>query len=206
MALKQLPQGFLTGIGTLVGAGIGFGSQEIFRDIFKGTVHLTEKLFSVGDTVTVNSDGGAFTGTVEKVTLRHIGVRTEENLTYVPQGMISVIENYSAGNGSFILQLPFNTDVEIEHIVESIQRYMDDDSSDMSRWINSDEEKAMNSILSTNLLGVSSVSHGEITYSISGTTEPGKQFKAKRALLKYISMRLNEDGIQFSTSPMIGGK
>lgn len=200
-----LPQGIITGLGTLIGAGVGFGSQEVFRDVFKGTINLSEKQFSIGNTVKINTASGSYIGVVEKFTLRYVAIRTLENLTCIPQGIITVIENYDEGNGVFVVKLPFSTDADLNTIVDKIKQYMDTDTKETIKWISPEERDAMETIISTELMGVSSVDQGNIVYSISGETLPGNQFVAKRALLKYLSMRLSEDNIYFADNMILGG-
>lgn len=200
-----LPQGMITSLGTLIGAGVGFGSQEIFRDIFKGSINLGEKQFSVGDTVKINTSSGSFIGVIEKSTLRYVAIRTVDNLTCIPQGMITVIENYNSGNGTFMIKLPFPTDSNLGEIVELIKGYMEVPVESTSKWINDKEQEALKTIINTEILGISEFDKGNITFSISGETVPGNQFAVKRALMKYLAMRLNEDKIYFSKNMLIGG-
>lgn len=201
-----LPQGIITGLGTLIGAGVGFGSQEIFKDVFKGTLNLSERQFSVGNTVKINTTSGSYVGTVEKFTLRYVAIRTMENLTCIPHGIITVIENYDEGNGVFVVKLNFNTNANLRTIVQRIKDYISFlNSEDTSQWISDDEADALKTIISTNLMGVSSIENGNIEYSISGETLPGNQFVAKRALLKYLSMRLSEDRIYLADNMILKG-
>ena len=79
-------------MGAAVGAGVGFGAQNLVRDLIAGIVILSEDQYSVGDRVTLL----ATTGTVQDVQLRVTVLRDDEGVIhYVPNGQIAVASNLS---------------------------------------------------------------------------------------------------------------
>ena len=63
-------------VATVMAAGIGFGSQGIFKDIIQGSLIIMEKQYGVGDTVNLNPDSGSNNiGEVESLTLRATVIR-----------------------------------------------------------------------------------------------------------------------------------
>jgi small-conductance mechanosensitive channel len=82
----------LAGAG-LAGVVIGFGAQNLLRDVIAGTFMVFEDQFGVGDCI----DTGLAAGTVESVTLRVTRLRDDDGvLWHVPNGAITRVANMSA--------------------------------------------------------------------------------------------------------------
>ncbi len=81
----------LAGAG-LLGVILGFGAQNMLRDLIAGGFMVSEDQFDVGDVV----DTGVVTGTVESLTLRVTRVRDDEGVVWhVPNGTIARVANLS---------------------------------------------------------------------------------------------------------------
>jgi small conductance mechanosensitive channel len=105
----------LTGAFSLItaalGAGLGFGAQNIVKDIFNGLFMVGEDQLGVGDVV----DLGFATGVVENVGIRVTQVRdVNGTLWYVRNGEILRVGNMSQGWARVIIDLavPYDSDVE----------------------------------------------------------------------------------------------
>jgi moderate conductance mechanosensitive channel len=105
----------LTGAFSLVtaalGAGLGFGAQNIVKDIFNGLFMVAEDQLGVGDVV----DLGSATGVVENVGIRVTQVRdVNGTLWYVRNGEILRVGNMSQGWARVIIDLavPYDSDVD----------------------------------------------------------------------------------------------
>ncbi len=81
----------LAGAG-LAGVILGFGAQNMLRDLIAGGFMVSEDQFDVGDVV----DTGVVTGTVESLTLRVTRVRDDDGVVWhVPNGTILRVANLS---------------------------------------------------------------------------------------------------------------
>jgi small-conductance mechanosensitive channel len=81
----------LAGAG-LAGVIIGFGAQNLMRDVIAGTMMIFEDQFGVGDEI----DTGVATGVVEAITLRVTRLRDTDGVTwYVPNGSMPRVANLS---------------------------------------------------------------------------------------------------------------
>lgn len=86
------PTPILAGAG-IVGLAVGFGAQNLVRDIITGFFLIFENQLQVGDYVEVN---GNITGTVEEIGLRVTKIRAwNERLHYLSNGEISRVTNYN---------------------------------------------------------------------------------------------------------------
>ncbi|MFD1714020.1 mechanosensitive ion channel family protein [Amnibacterium flavum] len=94
-----------------LGAGLGFGAQNIVKDVLNGLFMVIEDQLGVGDVV----DTGQATGVVESVAIRITQIRdVNGTLWYVRNGEIVRVGNMSQGWARVIIDLavPYDSDIE----------------------------------------------------------------------------------------------
>lgn len=92
----------LTGAGVL-GVALGFGAQNLVKDLIGGFFLILENQVRVGDVAVINGTGGL----VEAINLRTIILRDEEGTVYVfPNGSITTLANRSKDFSYYVLNLP----------------------------------------------------------------------------------------------------
>lgn len=94
-----------------LGAGLGFGAQNIVKDVLNGLFMVAEDQLGVGDVV----DLGPATGVVESVGIRITQIRSVDGtLWFVRNGEILRVGNHSQGWARVIIDLavPYTSDVE----------------------------------------------------------------------------------------------
>jgi len=105
--------GSLTLLTAAVGAGLGFGAQNIVKDVLNGIFIVAEDQVGIGDVV----DLGLASGIVEYVSVRVTHVRdVNGTLWYVRNGEITRIGNLSQGWSRVIVDLAVPIDVDIEEV------------------------------------------------------------------------------------------
>lgn len=105
--------GSLTLLTAAVGAGLGFGAQNIVKDVLNGIFIVAEDQVGIGDVV----DLGLATGIVEYVSVRVTSVRdVNGTLWYVRNGEVTRIGNMSQGWSRVIIDLAVQADAEIEEV------------------------------------------------------------------------------------------
>ena len=116
-ALDSSLLGSLTLLTAAVGAGLGFGAQNIVKDVLNGMFLVAEDQIGIGDVV----DLGLASGVVEYVSVRITQVRdVNGTLWYVRNGEVTRIGNMSQGWARSIIDLgvPADSDLEqVEHIM-----------------------------------------------------------------------------------------
>jgi len=104
----------LAGAG-VVGLAVGFGAQQLVRDVISGFFVLVEDQYSIGDYVTA----GGITGTVESVSLRLTRVRGDDGvLHHVRNGDLLVVSNFSRGYAVASVQVAVPPDVTAAEATE----------------------------------------------------------------------------------------
>lgn len=86
----------------VIGLGISFGAQSIFKDMLTGIFILVEDQYSVGDTIKI----AGLTGTVEDLTLRVTTLRDGDGtVCIVPNSQITTVSNLSRDYSVGVLNL-----------------------------------------------------------------------------------------------------
>lgn len=105
--------GSLTLLTAAIGAGLGFGAQNIVKDVLNGIFIVAEDQVGIGDVV----DLGLASGIVEYVSVRVTHVRdVNGTLWYVRNGEITRIGNLSQGWSRVIVDLSIPVDADIDEV------------------------------------------------------------------------------------------
>jgi small-conductance mechanosensitive channel len=100
-----------------LGAGLGFGAQNIVRDVLNGLFLVIEDQLGVGDVV----DTGQATGVVENVAIRTTQIRdVNGTLWYVRNGEIIRVGNMSQGWARVIVDLAVPYDADIDAVQQQM--------------------------------------------------------------------------------------
>lgn len=136
----------LTLLTAAIGAGLGFGAQNIVKDVLNGIFIVAEDQVGIGDVV----DLGLATGIVEYVSVRITHVRdVNGTLWYVRNGEITRIGNMSQGWSRVIIDLavPVDADIdEVERVMLDTAKALAKDAKWRSRIIEAPEVWGLESV------------------------------------------------------------
>jgi small-conductance mechanosensitive channel len=111
--------GSFTLLSAAIGAGLGFGAQNIVKDALNGFFMVTEDQLGVGDIV----DLGFATGIVEEVRIRVTSVRdVNGTLWFVRNGEITRVGNMSQGWARVIVDLAVPYEADVDEVETSLLR------------------------------------------------------------------------------------
>ncbi|MGM1016450.1 MAG: mechanosensitive ion channel family protein [Actinomycetota bacterium] len=103
----------LTLLSAAIGAGLGFGAQNIVKDVLNGLFIVAEDQIGIGDVV----DLGLASGVVEHVSVRITQVRdVNGTLWYVRNGEVLRIGNMSQGWARAIIDLGVPADADLDEV------------------------------------------------------------------------------------------
>jgi len=109
--------GSLTLLTAAIGAGLGFGAQNIVKDVLNGIFLVAEDQIGIGDVV----DLGLASGVVEYVSVRITQVRdVNGTLWYVRNGEVTRIGNMSQGWARAIVDLGVAPDPDLELVEKTM--------------------------------------------------------------------------------------
>jgi moderate conductance mechanosensitive channel len=109
---------------TVAGASIlvavlGFGAQNLVRDIIAGFFILFEGQYGVGDFIWIESAQAA--GIVEEFGLRTTTLRTPSGeLVYIPNGSITSVTKYGSGQQNYTISVQLNNDESVDRVLEEL--------------------------------------------------------------------------------------
>jgi moderate conductance mechanosensitive channel len=178
----------LAGAG-VVGLAVGFGAQNLVRDIITGFFIIFEHQFSVGDHVII----GTFEGEVEEIGLRTTkikGISGERHI--IPNGGITEVTNFSIHNSKATIDIGIAYEEDIERAERVIRELLE-----------TMPEKYEQMISVPQLLGVQSFGPSEVVLRIVAETLPMQHFYVSRVIRKEVKHWLDLHGIEIPYPHMV---
>lgn len=183
---------------TVVGAALGFGAQQLVRDLLSGFFILVEKQYGFGDLVnlTVVSATEA-SGTVENVTLRVTRLRSPDGeVLTIPNGQIVKVVNLSKDWARAVVDVPVSTTADLNRVNEVLHQECD----------RAMDNPVLGELLldPPTLMGVESIGVDTVTLRMVARTLPGKQFEVGRQLRVLVIRALARVGIMTAADAKVG--
>lgn len=178
----------LAGAG-VAGLAIGFGAQNLVKDIISGFFIVFEDQFSVGDYVVVSNAEG----TVEEIGLRTTKIKSWTGERHViPNGNIAEVINYSIHNGLAVvdINIPYENDIkEVENKVLDIIQELPS-TYDFFKSV-------------PVIYGVQTLDLSHYVIRITGETLPVYQWEGARVIRKIIKEQLYNEGIEIPAPRLV---
>lgn len=169
----------------VVGLAIGFGAQKLVQDIITGIFIQLENGMNVNDVVEA---GGVF-GTVEKMTIRSVGMRTMDGGYHlIPFSSVDVVVNhmrdFSYHMGEYTIAHRENVDDAIHHLHEAFRELMQD------------EVLAPEILEDITIPGVTAINERGVTIRVLIKTSPGMQWAVQRGYNRLVKKHFNAANIE----------
>jgi small-conductance mechanosensitive channel len=174
----------LAGAGAL-GLAISFGSQTLVKDIITGIFIQFENGMNTGDLVTI----GPLTGTVERMTIRSVGVRQDTGAYHIiPWSSITTFANFVRGIGSVVA----NYDVDRGEDVDKANDALKAAVADLM------EQEGIRGLVigEPSFAGLVGLTNTSFTLRVSFTTLPLKQWTVRFALDTQVKKHFDRAGIR----------
>lgn len=171
----------LAGAG-IIGLAVGFGAQNLVRDIITGFFIIFEDQFSVGDFIRIGSKEGF----VEEIGLRITKVKSWTGELHIfPNGNITEVTNFSIHNSVAIVDVSVAYEENIEKAEQVLSELLVELPGQYIEMRKTPE-----------LLGVQQLGSSDVVMRIIAEVEPMAHWKIARELRKVIKLRLDERGIE----------
>jgi len=185
MAVWGIPMAPFLAVGTTIGIAVGFGAQDVVRDVIAGFLILLEDQYSVGDVVTI----AGVSGSVEKIRLRTTVLRDlDGNVHHVPNGQIRVASNMTSAFARYVADIAVSYDADIDMAMEVIT----DTATTMAeepRWADVFLEEP-------EMLGVNELGDSAVKIRLLLTVATEQRWAVKREFLKRVKINLDRAGIE----------
>ena len=173
----------------VIGLGISFGAQSIFKDMLTGIFILVEDQYSVGDTIKIAS----LTGTVEDLSLRVTRLRDGDGTLYiVPNSQITTVSNLSRDFAVGTLNVSVDARENPDRVVKVL--------TDVANQVRVDESFKDIVMSDPTILGVDKISGYEVIYPINIRVMVNQRDGVLRELRRRILLAFAKEGIAFGSS------
>ena len=181
----NLPSSALVPLASVVGAGLGFGAQQIVGDVLSGMFILSERQFGVGDLVRVGPLMGVgwVEGHVEEMTLRVTKLRTfDGDLVTIANGELRQSVNASRDWSRVLIKVPLGREVDLDEVAARL------DAVGAAMAI--EPEWAPVVLEAPKVSGLDDLGADIVQMRVVGRTLPAQQWKVARELRRRIALAL----------------
>ncbi|UCF79049.1 MAG: mechanosensitive ion channel family protein [Candidatus Eiseniibacteriota bacterium] len=169
----------------IVGLAVGFGAQNLVKDVINGFFILLNDQIRVGDVVQIGGKGGL----VEKVNLRMTILRDlSGNVHFVPNGQIDVVTNMSKDYSYSLFDIGVAYREDVDEVV-SVVRQVDE-------ALRADADFADDILEPIEILGLDKFADSAVIIRARTKTRPAKQWRVAREFNRRLKRRFDEKKIE----------
>lgn len=173
----------------IVGLAIGFGAQNLVRDVITGFFIIYERQYDVGDYVSI----AGVSGVVEEIGLRTTRLRDwSGDVHIVPNGLVEKTTNKSKAASRALVEVSIAYEEDIRKAISVLQKVCDQASSEIPSIVEGPK-----------VLGVSKLADSGITLTVWAKTRPLEQWGVERELRLRLKEALDKAGIEIPYPKMV---
>lgn len=103
----------------VVGLAVGFGAQNLVRDVISGFFMILENQIRVGDVAVINGTGGL----VEQINFRTIVLRDSAGTVFVfPNGSITTLANMTRDWSAYVFNIGVAYKEDVDHVIDVMKQ------------------------------------------------------------------------------------
>ncbi len=174
----------LAGAG-VVGLAVGFGAQNLVRDVISGMFMLLENQVRVNDVAIINGTGGL----VEEINLRTTVLRSLDGVVHVfPNGTVTSLSNMTREFSFYVFDLGVAYKEDTDHVVRVVKQLADEmmEEAEFKPFILEPLE----------VLGVDEFADSAVIIKMRIKTPPIRQWMVGREMNRRIKKKFDELGIE----------
>jgi small conductance mechanosensitive channel len=180
----------LTGAG-IAGLAVGFGAQNLVRDVIAGFFLILEDQVRLGDVVSINGKSGL----VEAIRLRTIALRSFDGTVHViPNGVITELSNMTKDFSFAVLDIGVPYDVNVDSVVEVMHT--------VAKELRSDPVLGPNIVEPLDVSGIEAFGDTSVLIRARLKTVPIQQWTVAREFRRRLKIAFEQRGIEFPTRYM----
>jgi moderate conductance mechanosensitive channel len=174
----------LAGAGIL-GLAVGFGAQNLVRDVISGFFLVLENHVRVGDVAIVNGTGGL----VEAITFRTIVLRDLAGVVHVvPNGTITTLANMTKGWSAYVIDVGVAYKEDTDRVVDVMMEVAED--------LREDPRFGPSILEPMEVFGVDDFKESEVTIKARLKTMPIQQWSVGREYRRRLKKAFDSRGIE----------
>jgi small-conductance mechanosensitive channel len=174
----------LAGAG-IVGLAVGFGAQNLVRDVISGFFLVLENQVRIGDVAVVNGTGGL----VEAITFRTIVLRDLAGVVHVfPNGAITTLANMTKNWSGYVIDVGVAYKEDTDRVVEIMTEVAED--------LRKDPRFGPSILEPIEIFGVDDFKESEVTIKARLKTLPIQQWNVGREYRRRLKKAFDARGIE----------
>jgi moderate conductance mechanosensitive channel len=183
----QIPIAPALTLAGLASVAIGFGAQNLVRDLIGGFYIVLEDQYAIGDTIQV----GDTTGRVENLTLRRTVLRDARGaLVTIANGEIRTVSNLSRDWSQAFVDISIAPEISLEKTMHALEA--------AAAELRGDPSWSQAIVDGPRILGVQAFDRSASTVRLQVRTAPTRQDEVSRELRRRIQIEFQRQGIPLS--------
>jgi small conductance mechanosensitive channel len=177
----------LVGGAAVAGLAVAFGAQNLIRDYFSGFMILLENQYGINDVIRICG----VSGQVERVTLRVTVLRDHEGaIHFIPNGQITTVTNMTSEWSRAVIEVGVAQKEDVDRVMSIIV--------DVGRALRADVAWGGDVLEDLQMEGLDRLGDGAAIVRFGLKTRPGRQWQIRREMLRRITMKFAESGIELA--------
>lgn len=173
----------------VVGVALGFGAQNLVRDVLAGWFILVEDRYGVGDIIDA---GPPVTGTVERITLRSTRLRDiNGTVWHIANGEMVRVGNKSQSWSRAVVDVVVTPDADVDRACALL--------GEVGEELRGEPEWAARITGAPDVLGVHLIDATGVTLRVVCDTEPAGQFQVEREYRKRVLAAFEVAGVPLAS-------
>lgn len=169
----------------VLGLAVGFGAQQLVRDVINGFFILMDDQIRVGDVVSIAGQGGL----VESVNLRLTKLRDlSGNVHYVRNGEITVVTNMTKEFSRYVFDVGIAYRENVDEVIEVLKQ--------IDEEMRQDEVYGADILEPLEILGLDRFDDSAVVVRVRTKTKPIRQWAVGREFNRRMKQRFDELGIE----------
>lgn len=174
----------LAGAG-IVGLAVGFGAQNLIRDLISGFFIILENQIQLGDVAIINGTGGL----VEAITFRTITLRDFSQVVHVfPNGTINTLSNMTKEWSAFVLDMGVAYKEDTDRVAEVMKQ--------VGEELRRDPQFSEKILEPLELIGVDNFADSGVVIRVRIKTKPIEQWTVGREYRRRLKKAFDAHGIE----------
>ncbi len=169
----------------IIGLAVGFGAQNLVRDIISGFFIILENQVRVGDVAIINGTGGL----VENIKFRTIVLRDLSGVVHVfPNGTITTLSNMTNEWSAYVFEIGVAYKENTDNVIRIMKK--------VGEELFNDPEFKTNMLEEPEIFGVDKFADSAVIIKGRIKTKPIKQWFTGREYLRRIKLAFDENNIE----------
>lgn len=169
----------------IVGVAVGFGAQNLVRDIIAGFFIILENQIRVGDVATINGTGGL----VEKINFRTTNLRDLAGVVHIfPNGTITALSNMTKEWSAYVFEIGVAYKEDTDQVIRIMQ--------EVGKSLREDDKFGKSMLDEPEIFGVDKLGDSAVVIKGRIKTKPIRQWEVGREYLRRVKYAFDEQNIE----------